>query len=101
MVFRVKFSYWGAIFSSSYCHWKSVAIYSRFNFIWFRSLWSIWFSFKESKKEPLTKEEAREDYLLQLSVADEVAHSLNELETQLEEIESQINELQVKKTRVG
>ncbi|WNF90443.1 AAA family ATPase [Vagococcus fluvialis] len=52
---------------------------------------------KRAKKEPLTKEEAREDYLLQLSVADEVAHSLNELETQLEEIESQINELQVKK----
>lgn len=54
-------------------------------------------SLKKTRKEPLTKEEVQQDYLLQLSVADEVAHSLNELEIQLEEIERQTIQLQVKK----
>ena len=51
-----------------------------------------------SKEEaPLSKEAAKEDYLLQLSVADEVAHSLHELESQLAEIEKADEILQEEK----
>ena len=40
---------------------------------------------------------AKEDYLLQLTVADEVAHSLHELDTQLEALEEEEKNLQEKK----
>lgn len=54
---------------------------------------------KNPKKETdsTSKDVTKEDYLLQLSAADEVAHSLHELETQLEKVEQDEQELQAKK----
>lgn len=53
----------------------------------------------KKKDEPLSKESAKEDYLLQLTVADEVAHSMNELNTNLEKIEQKDKNLQAEKER--
>ena len=54
-------------------------------------------SIKQGSSATVSPETTKEDYLLQLSVADEVAHSLHELDEQLEEVEKQDVILQEKK----
>ncbi|MEG0286361.1 MULTISPECIES: ATP-binding protein [Vagococcus] len=51
----------------------------------------------KNNKAPLSKESAKEDYLLQLSMADEVAHSMHDIDTQLAEVDEKDVQLQAKK----
>lgn len=55
----------------------------------------------KKQEEPLSTESAKEDYLLQLTVADEVAHAVNELDLSLEEIEQKDKALQLEKERLS
>lgn len=52
---------------------------------------------KKTNKEEQPQEVTKEDYLLQLTVSDEVEHSLHDLENQLESVEAKIATIQEQK----